>query len=132
LNTAAWHSVNALTWTRATNSVPFLPRGGHALAAHAGKLWAIGGYGYSGAATFGPNSGSTSGAPPVGDATREVWSSVDGVSWELVDLNAPFPARRGAAALSFNGRLWVIGGGNNTLTGLSTTPEVFNDVWYYE
>jgi hypothetical protein len=123
LNTGVWRSTDAATWTR-TATAPFLPRGGQAVTAHAGKLWVIGGYGYTGATSTGSN---------FGDLTREAWSSPDGVTWELVDLSAPFSARKGAAAVSFNGRLWVIGGGNaTTSSGELNTQATYNDVWYYE
>lgn len=49
-------------------------------------------------------------------------------TWSEINLNAAFPARDGAGALSFGGRMWLLGGWNPLLPDYY--PEVTsNDVW---
>ena len=57
-------------------------------------------------------------------ALNDVWYSADGASWRLLTATAPFAAREGHQAVSYNGSLWVVGGllENSTLN-------YFNDVW---
>jgi hypothetical protein len=50
------------------------------------------------------------------------WSSPDGANWTKVAALEAFGARSGQAAVSFNGKLWVIGG--NTPVG--TTADVWS------
>jgi hypothetical protein len=126
VNRSIWSSGNGLTWSKETAPTPFLPREGHAFENHLGTLWMIGGQGFNNVAT-----GSRT---PV---HSEVWNTTDGSTWNLVDLFAPFPPRRGAATGSIQGKLWVIGGARfSTSTGSSSYPptvlETYNDVWYYE
>lgn len=83
------------------------PRGAHAAAVHAGKMWIVAG---------------NDGATPV-KKLDDVWCSADGETWTLIDSHAPFQPRDGAAAASFLGRLWVSGGGSGD------SP---SDLWYYE
>lgn len=103
----------------------FLSRNSHSIAAHDGKLWSVGGRHYWKAlantvySICVVNVGCTSHPPPT---ESQIWNSVDGKSWNLVDLN-PFPPRDQPAVASFNGRLWVIGGAQ---------PDGTNDIWYYE
>jgi len=40
----------------------------------------------------------------------DVWNSSDGINWNLVTNTAPFGARYQHGCLSFDGKLWVIGG----------------------
>ncbi len=50
-----------------------------------------------------------------------VYSSFNGLTWTLVKSSAPFPARNGFGLVSFNNRLWLIGGLNGS---------AYNDVWW--
>jgi hypothetical protein len=52
---------------------------------------------------------------------NDVWSSADGVTWQLETPAAAFAPRVGHATVTFGGKLWVIGGG--------TAAGDVNDVW---
>jgi N-acetylneuraminic acid mutarotase len=86
----------------------FINRTAAAATSFQGKLWLIGGQG--------------------GDIAlrNDVWSSVDGQTWDLVTADAGFPVRAQHQLLAFNNRLWVIAGnGSGPLQ-----RDVFrNDVW---
>jgi len=112
-NPFAWSSADGQNWSNA--STPFLPRYDHSLTVHNGLLWVIGG------SVLGGSGSSSTGQ--VVDA--EVWSSADGNSWLQVDTQAPFGGRQQQAAVSFQNRLWVIG-------GKDSQGNVLNDVWYYQ
>jgi hypothetical protein len=108
-NTKVWSTSNGRDW----QAVPanFEPRFNHSLTSHAGSLWLvggqIGGYGLT--------------------VSPEVWRSWNGAAWTLVDVHAPFGRRNGHAAVSFQGRLWMIGG----LVDREYS-QLKGDVWYYE
>jgi len=66
---------------------------------------------------------------------NDVWRSTDGINWDLLadNSNAPdhWTARAGLSAVSFKGKLWVMGGSQGddaSIGGCGRT--VFNDVWY--
>ena len=78
---------------------------------------------------------------------KDVWRSADGVNWELMTddaewatvpekcLGAPgvSQGRAGLSAVSFKGKLWVLGGSqgdDNSIGGGDDCRELFNDVWY--
>ena len=80
-------------------------------------------------------------APSPGPCTNfsvffnDVWRSADGVNWEQLADNSSAPqhwaARAGLSAVSFKGKLWVMGGSQGddvSIGGCGRT--VFNDVWY--
>jgi hypothetical protein len=59
---------------------------------------------------------------------NDVWSSADGIHWDLVNSNVPWAPRVLLYAVAFKDRIWVIGG--QTLPQFAPAPEVFhNDVW---
>lgn len=106
-------SPNGKGWTavaRASRPFDWVPRAGHGLVAHAGGLWAVAGRSRTGLA-----------------ATSEAWRSADGVSWSLIDGNAPFSPRSEPGVLSLGGKLWVIGGLSSGNPG-AWLP----DVWYMQ
>lgn len=78
---------------------------------------------------------------------KDVWRSVDGVNWELMTDDAEWATvpekcpgvpgasqgRAGLSAVSFKGKLWVLGGSqgdDNSIGGGLDCRELFNDVWY--
>lgn len=77
---------------------------------------------------------------------KDVWRSSDGVAWELMTSDAEWASvptlcpgvpesqgRAGLSAVSFKGKLWVLGGGqgdDNSIGGGDDCRELFNDVWY--
>ena len=87
-------------------SADFSKRFSHTSAVLNNKIWVIGGF------------------TPEG-RNNEVWSSTNGVAWELVADSAGFVERSNHSSVVFDGKLWVIAG----RTGAS---EYSNDVWYSE
>ncbi|MFA6034857.1 MAG: hypothetical protein WC889_18300, partial [Myxococcota bacterium] len=107
-----WSSTDGVKWdlVKANDGAGFPSRGMHCMVSHASKLWVI--------------AGSYSQVVVASD----VYSSVDGVSWTMVkpDDESSFPKRGYHGCASFNGRLWVIGGG--TVDSSGNLPYL-NDVW---
>lgn len=86
-----------LEWTQVTPAAPWPGRLDHAVVVHDDRLWVLGGYD--------PNA--RGGASSYCD---DVWSSADGITWQLMTDQAPWKGRRGHAAVSLQGYLMVFGG----------------------
>jgi len=84
-----------------------VPRYDHTAVVHQNRIYVLGGRDNSAASA----------------AINDVYSSVDGVTWNQATNNAQWTARYGAASVSFNGKIWIFGGKNGAGTMLS-------DVWY--
>lgn len=84
----------------------FTPRNAFESIEFNGKLWVIGGRYRENDMT----------AYPI-----DIWSSVDGQTWVCEVKEAPFLGRVGFSLLLFKGKLWLIGGENDSVQ--------FNDVW---
>ena len=97
LTTGALGAQNSI-WMKAGKGA--IGRTGHAVAEFNGKIWSLGGRT--------PDAGAPS--APTGALSNAIWSTTDGANWTLESLTAPWSAREGHTALSFNGRLWIIGG----------------------
>ncbi len=97
-----WYSSDGYNWTEATASAQWAARFGHAMVAHDGKLWVIGGQ------------------TAIG-AVNDVWYSEDGVTWQLATSSASWSARCYQAVESYNGELWLF-------AGVASGPQL-NDVW---
>jgi hypothetical protein len=96
-------------WNYVTNiSSMYYTRIGFSLTAFKGKLYIIGGSEIS-----------------MWDSLNDVWVSTDGISWEKITSQAPFPPRSDHQAIVFNNRLWVIGGKKDVYSS-------YNDIWYTE
>lgn len=93
-----WSSVDGISWALRTSRSAWEPRIGATLVEHAGALWILGG------------KVANTGDPAA--FRRDVWRSTDGVAWFLVTNEAPWAARAFHCAVSFQGRIWVIGGGD--------------------
>lgn len=101
VDTSATVARNALWWLRrpGTPAAPlslshekFYARSGPALAGFQGKLWLVGGH------------------QAHDTLAADVWNSPDGVFWTRVTLDGGFPPRTRSRLLTFNDRLWLIGG----------------------
>lgn len=105
-----WSSGDGATWTELTNDAAFAKRDNHQMVAFNNKLWIVGGkvHGYVGNCNT-----------PVND----VWYSEDGVTWTQATANAGFTARHNHALVTFNNKLWVVGGVD------ASNVNTFNDVW---
>ncbi|MDD2716535.1 MAG: hypothetical protein PHW04_11655, partial [Candidatus Wallbacteria bacterium] len=97
-----WSTIDGLTWTKECDA-PFSSRYLFGCTVHDGKIWIAGGN----ASTV---------------LKSDVWQSVDGKNWTQVTADGGFTARSAASLLSFDCKLWLIGG---CITGGAGR----NDVW---
>jgi hypothetical protein len=105
-----WHSSDGLNWSRITpNGSVFSARDGHGFTVFNNRMWVIGGW------------NNPTGGTGTEVRFNDVWSSADGVTWQLETPAAAFAPRVGHATVTFGGKLWVIGGG--------TAAGDVNDVW---
>ena len=88
-----WSSGDGVNWVEENPSAAFNPRCGHKVTTYNGRLWLVGGAGYS---------------TPYGQ--NDVWSSSDGVSWTQEIASAAFNPRNGFGLVNFNNQLRVFGG----------------------
>ena len=121
---AVWASHDGASWKHLVDA-PWSSREGAAAVVLGPKVFLLGGatYYYY---------------PPKANATQllnDVWSSEDGVSWECVSSHAPWAPRAYHGAVSFQGRIFLMGGGNWQSDGGGATGRptrgyfVLNDVW---
>jgi len=108
LKNDVWHSVDGKTWTRTTADAGWSPRAYHQAAVLGERMYVLGGGNYV----------------PKYHAKNDVWSTTDGVHWERVAENAPWPGRLWFPAVTFRNRLWVLGGWSNE------PAKNWNDVWH--
>jgi hypothetical protein len=106
-----WSSTNGVNWNLETPAASWSPRIGSGLVEFNGKIWLLGG-------TEDYYKGNES------SLKNDVWSSTDGVNWDLVTNKAPWSPRAFLQAVVYDGKIWVMGGGNYV-------PEyqAKNDVW---
>jgi hypothetical protein len=108
LKNDVWSSADGREWTLATANAGWAPRGYHQAVVHDGKIWVFGGGNYV----------------PEYQAFNDVWSSPDGVNWTQVTAAAPWSPRLWFSAVTYRGRMWVLG-------GWSKVPEQnWGDVWF--
>lgn len=107
-----WRSSEGLTWRRVTAVGPiFDPLDSQRVLVFNNRMWVLGGWDFftseGGTQTF----------------SNAVWSTADGVSWtqHTPSGGVIFSPRAGHDAVVFNGRMWVVGGSDNTTR--------YNDVW---
>jgi hypothetical protein len=102
---------NSLNWVEATPSAPWEKRDSHGVIVYKNKIWLMGGVDANGhVITLGTET--TTGNVDYGGATylNDVWSSEDGINWNLVTKNAPWGERRSIEVIEFNGKVWLMGG----------------------
>ncbi|MGM0596750.1 MAG: Kelch repeat-containing protein [Myxococcota bacterium] len=92
-------------WEQATIS-PFGARAGHTSVVHENKIFLMGGFTLEGNQTI---------------AFNDVWISEDGINWEQILANAPWAPRANHCSVVFDGRIYLIGGNEET--------EYYGDVW---
>lgn len=100
-------------WVRVTEHAAWAPRDSCGEAVHAGRMWLLGGW--------------YIGRLPEGGPSDAVWSSADGSRWDLAAEHAGWSPRLGAGAVSFRGRLRVLGGGERYFD--AEPRHLRNDVW---
>lgn len=117
-NTRIFSSVDGKVWEQApaAASLEILPRSGHTLTEHGGKLWIMEGYLESFPGTF-------------VSQRRDIWNSSDGITWKKADDSTTFTPRSGHVSVSFGGKLWVMGGEDQAQPQDSRK---LSDIWYHE
>jgi hypothetical protein len=103
-----WSSPDGVTWTQETAAAGWTARTQHSSLNYNGRIWVIGGL------------ASTS---PSGGRLKDVWSSLDGVTWTQVTAAAEFSARYGQTSLDFLSKMWI-------LAGHEWTSGLKRDVWF--
>lgn len=106
-----WSSRDGRRWRRETGCAGWSARVGAAGVVFSGRMWILGGVQHY----FGGNEG---------DLRNDVWSSEDGIHWELALRNAPWNPRAFHQAIVFQNKIWVLGGGNYL-----PSYAAWNDVW---
>ncbi|MDG2051848.1 MAG: hypothetical protein P8M78_16975 [Myxococcota bacterium] len=108
-----YRSRDGIEWETMTEAAPWGPRAGLSAVVHKGWLYVFGG-------AIGDD-------PAIGGAGRtfytDVYKSRDGSDWIEVTDSVPWSGRGGAAAVSFKGRIYLMGGED----GFLDPP--FGDVW---
>ena len=101
-----WSSEDGVNWILETADAGFPTRQGHSTVVFNDKIYLIGGI----------NSNQGSGFGPLND----VWSSEDGINWEVETIDAEFSPRSSHSAVVLDNEIWVIAGlGNGRI----------NDIW---
>jgi hypothetical protein len=108
LKNDVWRSADGKTWTLVAEHAGWSPRAYHQAAVLDGKLYVFGGGNYV----------------PDYEARNDVWSTEDGVHWELATKAAPWPPRIWFSSAVYRDRIWVLGGWSNN------PPRNWNDVWH--
>jgi hypothetical protein len=103
----------AYRWTCVNESAAFAPRDGAGALVFGDRMWLLGGW----------NPGDKTHFPHI--CNSEVWSSADGVDWDLVNPQAPWEGRHTAGYAVHDDRMWVVGGDVNQ-------GHYQNDVWASE
>lgn len=93
-----WNSKDGRNWTLIDDEVPWTPRVLHQTLVFNDRIFVIG--------------GQTLPQYAMADEKfyNDIWSSNDGVNWDLVVGNAEFTPRNMFGSVVFNNKLWVLGG----------------------
>lgn len=84
-----------------TPQAAFASRDGAGALVFNGRMWLLGGW----------NPGDKAHFPKI--CNSELWSSIDGVTWNLEAKQAPWEGRHTAGYVVHRGRLWIVGGDCN-------------------
>ena len=124
-----WNTADGLNWTRVCEYAPWFGRGmiGNN-AVKDGRMWVLGGGTYE------------TPTKPYRHYYTDVWSSENGVDWELAAADAGWPVRAYHDVAAFDGKLWVLEGFGGNEYGSRSVPMAYmlnryanrNDVWYSE
>lgn len=85
-------------WRLVTEKAAFAPRDGAGALVFDDRMWLLGGWNPGDKLHF-PNK-----------CNSEVWSSMDGGTWTLVNRRAPWEARHTAGYVVHQGKMWIVGG----------------------
>jgi len=123
-----WSSKDGANWTAETRDAPWEGRAGLSAVVHKGAIYVLGG-------SQGDDA-STGGSGRV--LFNDVWMSRDGRTWtEVVGVGPRWSPRAGAAVVSKDGYLYLLGGERGFSCGFDPTSPCqpatatlyFNDVW---
>jgi hypothetical protein len=109
-----WSSVDGIDWVQAPASVRWTPRIAAGIVEFKGKMWILGG---TENYYFGDEK----------SLKNDVWFSEDGEKWTLATANAGWSPRAYHSVTTYDGKLWVMGGGNYV-----PDYQAHNDVWCSE
>ena len=90
-----WSSTDGRNWQSVNRNAPFSPRYGHGCAEFNNRIVVLGGF---------------NDAVGRQSTYNDVWQSTDGTNWAPLTKNAPFSKEHFHSVLSFDNRLWAIGG----------------------
>jgi hypothetical protein len=110
-----WYSQDGANWTQATASAPWAGRGAMSAAVFNDQMWVLGGF----------QADNNQGFQHFDD----VWRSSDGANWNRAVEHAPWGERAMHQSVAFNGRLWVIGGGQYDTAYQGNMKANYSDVW---
>ncbi len=110
LKNDVWATSDGKKWDQLTEKAPWSPRAYHQAVVLKDRIYVMGGGNYV----------------PDYHATHDVWSSADGVHWELETAHAPWHERLWFSSVVYRDRIWVIGGWSNN------PYKNWSDVWYSE
>ena len=91
-----WMSEDGVNWELITADAEFPSRYGHATVVFNDRIYLIGGLNSNQGSGFG--------------ALNDVWSSNDGINWQIETVDAEFSPRWSHSTTLLNGEIWVIGG----------------------
>jgi len=117
LTTDLWCSDDGVSWAPVAVSAAWPRQWGDAMVVFDDKIWLLGG------SAWVPSRGTGSGELLMSD----VWCSDDGVTWQQVTEQAPWPGRAAHRVLVHDGRMWVMGGWDGFWD--DDSPGVLADVW---
>jgi hypothetical protein len=90
-----WSSADGINWILAAKQAPFTERYGHGCTVFDDRMIVLGGF------------NDAVGKP---QSFGDVWESTDGSDWRKIIDNAPFAKDQFHVALTFDNRLWAVGG----------------------
>lgn len=101
-----WISDDGVNWVVKSPNAEFFPRCYHTSTVFNNRLWIIGGKNRDSAGHW--------------FTYNDVWSSADGIHWELECAAADFSPRESHSAVVYDNKLWILGG---------SPPKVSSEVW---
>lgn len=108
-----WSSGDGKTWKKVLAEAPWIHSDLPMTLVFRDRMWLMGGW--------------YKGRLPGHSAGNQVWSSTDGVEWDLASPAAGWTPRLAAACVEFRGRMWILGGSENYYFG--DDKSLKNDVW---
>ena len=110
-----WSSKDGKVWNLISKTAPWVHSDLPMSFVFRNKMWMMGGW--------------YNGRLKGHSASNKVWSSRDGIRWEIETKEASWTPRAAAAVVEFKGKIWLLGGTENYYFGDKNSLK--NDVWYY-